>query len=81
MNSHAGAFNITGASLPAAPPRPKPLAAHARRRQPPSFDDLAAALNSGGFFQERDLRIATGDVTTAIRRVANVARSFSLSAV
>jgi len=47
----------------------------------PSFDSLATALNRGGFFEQRSLRIRTGDVAiTNPGGQANVARDFSLSA-
>jgi filamentous hemagglutinin len=47
----------------------------------PSFDGLATALNAGKFFEQRSLRIRTGDVTISNPGgQANVARSFTLSA-
>jgi len=47
----------------------------------PSFEDLTIALNGGGFFEQRNLRIRTGDVTiTNPGGQANVARSYTVSA-
>jgi len=47
----------------------------------PSFADLTAALNEGGFFEQRNLRVRTGDVTiTNPGGQANVARSYTVSA-
>ena len=47
----------------------------------PAFDDVSAALNGGGFFEQRNIRVRTGDI--AINNaggLANVARNFSVSA-
>ena len=46
-----------------------------------SFTDLSAALNTGGFFQTRNMRVRTGDITIAdAGGEANVARDFALAA-
>ncbi len=47
----------------------------------PSFGGLSDALNDGGFFEERNLRIRTGSVVIAdAGGTANVARNFTVTA-
>ncbi len=47
----------------------------------PSFTDVAAALNSGGFFERRDLRVRLGDIVIANPLGGtNVANTFNVSA-
>ena len=45
-----------------------------------SFADLSSALNDGGFFEQRNLRIRTGDIVIAdVAGRANVAHDFTVS--
>ncbi len=47
----------------------------------PSFTDVAAALNTGGFFERRDLRVRVGDIVIADPTGGtNVANTFNVSA-
>ena len=46
-----------------------------------SFTDLSTALNVGGFFEQRNLRVRTGDIMIAnAGGLANVTRNFTVSA-
>ncbi len=46
----------------------------------PSFTEVSGALNDGGFFEERNLRVRTGSIVIEdIGGTANVARNFTVS--
>ena len=82
VNATQGAFNINGATLLGSAVTGATTGSFVLdAKSLPSFTGLATALNSGGFFEHRSLRIRTGDVTIANPGGrANVARDFSLSA-
>ena len=47
----------------------------------PSFTEVSGALNDGGFFEERNLRVRTGNVVIEnVGGTANVARNFTVAA-
>jgi len=46
-----------------------------------SFTEVSGALNGGGFFEERNLRVRTGNIVIEdVNGMANVARNFTVSA-
>ncbi|MCX6983075.1 MAG: filamentous hemagglutinin family protein [Verrucomicrobia bacterium] len=82
VNAAQGAFNINAATLLGSALTGATTGSfNLDAKTLPSFTDLATALNSGGFFENRSLRLRTGDVTISNPGgKANVARSFTLAA-
>lgn len=76
-----GAFNITGATLLGSASAGNTSGSFLLDAGSlPSFDNLTIALNTGGFFEQRNLRVRTGNVTiTNPGGQANVARNFVVS--
>ncbi len=82
VNATQGSFGLAGASLLGSALAGETTGSFVLDAQSlPSFNSLATALNSGGFFEERSFRVRTGDVTISNPAgQANLARVFSLSA-
>ena len=84
VKASQGTFNFTGAQILGSAAKGQTsgsfVADVGSLPLPTSFDDLAIALNTGGFFQQRNLRVRTGDVTIGNPGgLSNVAHDFSLS--
>ena len=77
-----GAFNVNGATLLGGAGTGETTGSFLLDvKTLPSFTDLSAALNTGGFFEQRNLRVRTGNVVIANAGAqTNVARNFTLSA-
>jgi filamentous hemagglutinin family protein len=81
VNASQGAFNLVGDTLLGGASAGKTSGSFTLDAgMLPSFTALSSALNSGGFFEQRNLRVRTGDIVIAdAAGQGNVARHFNLS--
>ncbi len=81
VKASEGAFNINGSTLQGSAAAGQTTGSFILDTGTlPSFEEVAITLNAGGFFEQRNLRIRTGDVTISNPGgAANVARNFTVS--